>query len=73
MTGVLAIGLVEAALAALVLELVVSIWQLHRYRKTQIEQGLKLDYLTGLMDGRTVKIAQDVAHAVELLLEEKAE
>jgi hypothetical protein len=45
-------------------------WQTHRLRAAQVEQGLKLDLLTGLMDGRTIKIAQDVTHALELLLEE---
>lgn len=73
MTGALAFGVVEAALAALVVELFISLWQLRRIRKAQVEQGLQLAALTGLMDGRTIKIAEGVAHAVELLLEEETE
>jgi hypothetical protein len=62
MTGLLLLGLVAIGLAHL--------WQMHRLRKAQIEQGLKFDFLTGLMDGRTIKLSQDVAHVRELLLEE---
>lgn len=46
---------------------VVSLWVMRAVRRAQVEHGLQLELLTGLIDGRFLKVLQDVAEVKQLV------